>query len=129
MDEITTTRPRGLKPGSMEWLREVQGPRLLERLVDEVHANPAGEMSPTQARCAGMLIPIIYPALSAVHHTVETTLAKESTIDLQKRFEKIMREQAALEESKAQTVDFTEIPKPVEQHVYLDSSELRENDA
>lgn len=100
----------------MEWLREVQGPRLLTRLVEEVHAATPGEMTPTQARCAGMLIPIIYPALSAVHHTVETTLAKVSTEELEARFAQLMQAQKnaqALEASAAETVEFTEVPEPV----------------
>ena len=109
-------RPKGLSPGSLEWLRAVEGPRLLQRLVDEIHSGEAGEMTPTQARCAGMLIPIIYPALSAVHHTVETTLAKVSTEELEARFAQLMQAQKnahALEASQAQTVEFTEIPVSV----------------
>ncbi|KAF3997533.1 hypothetical protein [Glaciimonas immobilis] len=117
-------RPRGLVPGSMEWLREMEGPRLLTRLVEEIHASPAGEMTPTAARCAGMLLPIIYPTLSAVHHTVETTLSKESTEDLQARFAKIMSEQRTLEASQPLTVDFTEIPVSVPMERDHDNAEL-----
>jgi hypothetical protein len=110
--EIATKRPRGLVPGSIEWLRELQGPKLLHRLIDEIHANPVGEMTPTQARCAGMLIPIIYPALSSVHHTVEGSLSKVSTEELEARFKALVKEQRAelvIESKKAQEVEYIEV--------------------
>lgn len=83
---IALDRPRGLVPGSLEWLREREGPRLVKRLVDEVHAGNVGEMTPTQARCASMLLDRVLPQVSAVHHTVETTYANMSEEELRREF-------------------------------------------
>lgn len=82
LTEIIPTRPRGLVPGSREWLVEQEGPRLVKRLVDEVHAGAVGEMTPTQARCAAMLMDRVLPAMSAVHHTVEGDLQRMSTEEI-----------------------------------------------
>lgn len=97
MSEITTTRPRGLVPGSIEWLREIEGPRLIQRLSDEAHANPVGEMTPTQARCAALLIDRVLPTVSAVHHTVETQHSKLSDKELQERFAKLMEQHSKMQ--------------------------------
>jgi len=117
--DITTERPRGLVPGSLEWLREIEGPRLVKRLVDESHANPVGEMTPTQARCAALLIDRVLPAISAVHHTVETSLTKVSSDDLNKRFLELMEAhklQLHMDGREAVTVDFKEEYKEGEEH-------------
>lgn len=110
MDDLK--RPIGVAPGSLEWLRSIEGPRLLQRLVEEVHASPVGDMTPTQARCASMLIPITYPALSAVHHTVESSLSKLSTEELTKRLKEIIKEdhtlQLHMDSRDAVTVEFKE---------------------
>lgn len=66
----------------MEWLRDIEGPRLIKRLVDEVHAHDVGKMTPTGARCAAMLLDRALPTLSAVHHTVEGQLSSMSTDEI-----------------------------------------------
>lgn len=109
-------RPRGLVPGSVEWFRESVGPKLLTRLHDEIEAQTVGEMTPTGARLLTVGLGLIYPTVSAVHHTVEGSLAKVSEVELKNRFEKLMqahKEQQALEASEAQTVEFIEQPKEV----------------
>lgn len=83
-------RPRGLVPGSIEWLREVEGPRLVKRLVDEVHANKVGEMTPTQARCASMVLDRVLPTLQAHHHTVEGELSRKTTEELKAELKAIL---------------------------------------
>lgn len=82
-------RPRGLVPGSREWLTEIEGPRLITRLVDEVHAGEVGAMTPTQARCAAMLLDRFAPTMSAVHHTVEGTLGKMSEAEILAELERL----------------------------------------
>lgn len=82
LNELVPQRPRFLAPGSREWLVEQEGPRLVKRLVDEVHAGSVGEMTPTQARCAAMLMDRVLPAMSAVHHTVEGDLQRLSTDEI-----------------------------------------------
>lgn len=114
--EISTARPRGLVPGSIEWLREVEGPKLVKRLVDEAHANPVGEMTPTQARCAALIIERVLPSVSAVHHTVESSLKNQSDAELKDRFERLMEKhtmQIQLDSRSAVTVDFSESIDPV----------------
>lgn len=78
--QLTHKRPKGLVPGTMDWLREVEGPRLLEKLVRVVHGDD--EFTPTQARVAGMLMDRVAPTVSAVHHTVESTYGKMTTDQL-----------------------------------------------
>lgn len=75
--QLTTKRPRGLVPGTMEWLREIEGPRLLQKLVMVVHGEV--EFTPTQARVAGILLDRVAPTVSAVHHTVESQYGKMDT--------------------------------------------------
>lgn len=75
-------RPRGLVPGSIEWFRQVVGPKLLTRLHDEIEAQNVGEMTPTGARLLTTGLSIVYPTVSAVHHTVETQLASMSDAQL-----------------------------------------------
>ncbi|HEX9116527.1 MAG TPA: hypothetical protein VGA61_10695, partial [Anaerolineae bacterium] len=82
LTELVPQRPRFLAPGTREWLVEQEGPRLVKRLVDEVHAGQVGEMTPTQARCAAMLMDRVLPAMSAVHHTVEGDLQRLSTEEI-----------------------------------------------
>lgn len=92
MNEISieVQRPRGLVPGTREWLVELEGPRLVSRLVNEVHASPVGEMTPTQARCAAMLMDRILPAMSAVHHTIEGDLAKKTEDELKAELRRLL---------------------------------------
>jgi hypothetical protein len=76
-------------PGTVEWLRGIEGPRLVQRLLDEVHANAIGEMTPTQARCASMLLDRALPTLTAVHHTMETSLSAMSEADILRRLQQL----------------------------------------
>ena len=80
--DIYIPRPRGLVPGSREWLMEVEGPKIIRRLVDEVHAGEVGGMTPTQARCASILIDRILPTMSAVTHTIEGSLAQMTEAEI-----------------------------------------------
>jgi hypothetical protein len=82
-------RPRGLVPGSVDWFRESVGPRLLQRLSDEIEAQPVGQMTPTGARLLTVGLGLIYPTVSAVHHTVETDIGKTSTDALERRLAEI----------------------------------------
>lgn len=90
LTEIIPARPRGLVPGSREWLVEQEGPRLVKRLVDEVHAGDVGAMTPTQARCAAMLMDRVLPAMSAVHHTVEGDLQRMPTEQLKEELRRLL---------------------------------------
>lgn len=72
-------RPMKLVPGSPEWFREAVGPRLLQRIDDEIQAQPVGEMNPTGARLLTVGLGLIYPTVSAVHHTVENQYGKMDT--------------------------------------------------
>ena len=97
-NHLTTKRPKGLVPGTVDWLREVEGPRLVQRLIDEVHHQPVGEMTPTGARCASMLLDRALPTLSAVHHTIEGGLARMTD-------EEIRQELARLTNQPSPTID------------------------
>jgi hypothetical protein len=93
LTHLTTKRPRGLVPGTVEWLREIEGPRLVKRLLDEVHAKPVGEMTPTGARCASMLLDRALPTLATVHHTVEGSLSRMTDDELRQELRRLTEQQ------------------------------------
>lgn len=112
---IQTTRPKGLVPGSVEWFKEAVGPKLLQRLHDEIEAQPVGAMNPTGARLLSVGLSIVYPTVSAVHHTVETTIAKTSTVELEARLLELARahqmelQNRKMEDLNVSEVDFVEV--------------------
>ena len=68
---------------------------MLQRLDDEIAAQPVGEMNPTGARLLTVGLGLIYPTVSAVHHTVETDLGKTSTDALERRLAEIAQARQA----------------------------------
>lgn len=110
MKDLTTPRPRGLVPGSPEWLAEIQGPKLVLRMIAEIDAQPVGTMSPTGARLLGMALDRIMPSLTAVHHTGETQLNGFTDEQLKEKLRLLLGEQEAskFEQGEVTTVDFQE---------------------
>src|SRR5882757_9423557 len=111
--DITTPRPRGLVPGSPEWLSEIQGPKLVLRLIHEIEAQKVGQMSPTGARLLGMALDRIMPSLTAIHHTGETQLTGFTDDQLKEKLRDLLRQQEAskFDMTTVETVDFKEKPK------------------
>lgn len=105
-----TQRPRGLVPGTPEWLSEIQGPRLVLRLVAEIEAQAVGEMNPTGARLLGMALDRILPSLTAVHHSGETQLTGFSDEQLKEKLRTLLGEQEAakFDLKQVETVEFKE---------------------
>ena len=110
MKDISTPRPRGLVPGSQEWLVEIQGPKLVKRLIDEIDAQQIGDMTPTGARLLGMALDRILPSLTAIHHTGETQMAGFTDEQLKEKLRVLLGENAAatFDLAQVQTVDFKE---------------------
>lgn len=110
MKDITTPRPRGLVPGTPEWLAEVQGPKLVLRLIAEIDAQAVGEMNPTGARLLGMALDRILPSLTAIHHTGETQLTGFTDAQLKEKLRILLGEQEAqkFELKTIDTVEFKE---------------------
>lgn len=108
--DITTQRPRGLVPGTPEWLAQVQGPKLVLRLVAEIEAQKIGNMSPTGARLLGMALDRILPSLTAIHHSGETQLTGFTDDQLKEKLRLLLgeKEAAAFDLKQVQTVDFQE---------------------
>lgn len=111
MKDITTQRPRGLVPGTPEWLAEVQGPKLILRLIAEIEAQEVGQMSPTGARLLGLALDRIMPTLTAVHHTGETQLTGFSDDQLKEKLKSLLgeAEAAKFDLTTIETVDFQEV--------------------
>lgn len=110
-DSQLLERPRGLVPGTPEWLTQIQGPRLVKRLIDEIDAQPLGAMSPTGARLLGMALDRILPSLTAIHHTGETALTGFSDEQLKEKLRALLGEQEAtkFDMSTVQTVDCKDV--------------------
>jgi hypothetical protein len=110
MKDLTTQRPRGLVPGSTEWLAEIQGPKLVLRLIAEIDAQEVGQMNPTGARLLGMALDRIMPSLTAIHHSGETQLTGFTDEQLKDKLRLLLGEQdaAKFDHSQATTVDFQE---------------------
>lgn len=108
--DITTQRPRGLVPGTPEWLVQVQGPKLVLRLVAEIDAMEVGKMNPTGARLLGMALDRILPSLTAIHHSGETQLTGFTDDQLKEKLRLLLgeKEAAAFDLKQVQTVDFKE---------------------
>ena len=110
---IPTERPRGLVPGTPDWLAQIQGPKLIMRLVEEIDAQKVGFMSPTGARLLGMALDRILPSLTAIHHTGETQLSSFTDDQLKEKLRLLLDEQYAtkFELSTVETVEFKEKKK------------------
>lgn len=110
MKDISTPRPRGLVPGSPEWLTEIQGPKLVKRMIDEIEAQEIGEMTPTGARLLGMALDRILPSLTAIHHTGETQLSGFSDEQLKEKLRILLgeKEAATFDLKQVETVEFKE---------------------
>lgn len=110
MTDLTTPRPRGLVPGTPEWLAEIQGPKLVLRLIAEIDAQAVGEMNPTGARLLGMALDRIMPSLTAIHHSGETVLTGFTDDQLKEKLRLLLGEQEAakFDQATATTVDFQE---------------------
>lgn len=110
MKDISTPRPRGLVPGSPEWLTEIQGPKLVKRMIDEIEAQEIGEMTPTGARLLGMALDRILPSLTAIHHTGETQLSGFTDEQLKEKLRILLgeKEAATFDLKQVETVDFKE---------------------
>ena len=108
-----TQRPRGLVPGTPEWLIQVQGPKLILRLVAEIESMEVGKMNPTGARLLGMAMDRILPSLTAIHHTGETQLTGLTDEQIKEKLRALLgeKEAAAFDLSQVQTVEFTEADK------------------
>lgn len=107
---ITVERPRGLVPGTPEWLAQVQGPKLILRMVAEIDAQQVGFMSPTGARLLGMALDRIYPSLTAVHHTGANDLTPMTDDQLREKLRLLLGEQEAnkFDISTVETVEYKE---------------------
>lgn len=107
---ISIERPRGLVPGTPEWLAQVQGPRLILRLVEEIEAQKVGFMSPTGARLLGMALDRVYPSLTAVHHTGTNDLTPMTDEQLKEKLRLLLgeKEAARFDIGTVETVEFTE---------------------
>lgn len=111
--DITTPRPRGLVPGTPEWLAEIQGPKLVLRLIAEIEAQEVGQMNPTGARLLGMALDRILPSLTAIHHTGETQLTGFTDDQLKEKLRLLLgeKEAATFDLQQVQTVEFQEEKK------------------
>lgn len=110
--ELITQRPRGLVPGTPEWLAQIQGPKLVLRMIAEIDAQPIGSMSPTGARLLGMALDRIMPSLTAIHHSGETQLTGFTDEQLKEKLRLLLGEQEAAKFNlaTAETVDYKEQP-------------------
>jgi hypothetical protein len=108
--DITTPRPRGLVPGTPEWLSEIQGPKILIRMIKEIEAQPVGEMTPTGARLAGMILDRVMPSLTAIHHSGDTNLVSFTDDQLKEKLRVLLgeKEAASFDLKQIETVDFQE---------------------
>ncbi|MES2729965.1 MAG: hypothetical protein V4621_07725 [Pseudomonadota bacterium] len=108
--DISTPRPAGLVPGSPEWLAEIQGPKLVMRLISEIEAQPVGNMSPTGARLLGMALDRIMPSLTAVHHTGDGNFATMTDEQLKEKLRVLLGEKEAsvFDMKNAEVVEFKE---------------------
>lgn len=97
---LTIARPRGLVPGTREWLTEIEGPRVLKRVIDEIHAQPVGEMNPTGARLCSIVLDRVLPTISAVHHTIEGDLKQLSEQEIKDRLKELLAGEATDVEAK-----------------------------
>ncbi len=114
MKDITTPRPRGLVPGTPEWLAEIQGPKLVLRLIAEIDAQAVGEMNPTGARLLGMALDRILPSLTAIHHSGDTPLTGFSDEQLKEKLRALLGQEEAtkFDLKTIDTVDFKEQSAP-----------------
>lgn len=110
MKDIESKRPVGLVPGTPQWLAEIQGPRLILRLIEEIEAQQVGQMSPTGARLLGMALDRIMPSLTAIHHSGETQLTGMSDDQLKEKLRMLLGEQdaAKFDMKQIETVQFQE---------------------
>lgn len=110
MKDYISERPKGLVPGTPDWLAQVQGPKLILRMVAEIEAQEVGKMSPTGARLLGMALDRIMPSLTAIHHTGETQLAAFSDDELKEKLRALLGEAQAqkFDMSTVETVEFTD---------------------
>lgn len=107
---IPIERPKGLVPGTPEWLAQIQGPKLILRMVAEIDAQKVGFMSPTGARLLGMAIDRIYPTLTAVHHTGTNDLTPLTDEQLKEKLRLLLgeKEVSQFDMKTIETVEFTE---------------------
>lgn len=110
MKDIESKRPVGLVPGTPQWLAEIQGPRLVMRLIQEIEAQQVGQMSPTGARLLGMALDRIMPSLTAIHHSGETQLSSFSDEQLKEKLRLLLGEKdaAKFDINQIETVQFQE---------------------
>lgn len=110
MKDYLTERPKGLVPGTAEWLVQVQGPKLILRVIAEIEAQEVGKMNPTGARLVGMVVDRIMPSLTAIHHSGETQLTGFTDDQLKEKLRFLLgeKEAAAFDLAQVQTVDFKE---------------------
>lgn len=108
--DITTPRPRGLVPGTPEWLAEIQGPKLVIRLIKEIEAQEVGNMTPTGARLLGMALDRIMPSLTAIHHSGDTQLTSFTDDQLKEKLRALLgeKEAANFDLNQIETVEFKE---------------------
>lgn len=108
--DISTPRPAGLVPGSPEWLAEIQGPKLVMRLIDEIEAQKIGQMSPTGARLLGMALDRIMPSLTAVHHTGDGSFSTMTDEQLKEKLRVLLGEKEAsvFDMKQVETVEYKE---------------------
>lgn len=107
---LISKRPPGLVPGTPEWLQQIQGPKLVLRLVKEIEAQEVGSMNPTGARLLGMALDRVYPVLTAVHHTGETNFSRMTDEELKAKLAELVNKETSskFDIQTAETVDFTE---------------------
>jgi hypothetical protein len=110
MKDITTQRPKGLVPGTPEWLAQVQGPKLVLRMIAEIDAQPVGGMSPTGARLLGMALDRILPSLTAIHHSGDTPLTGFTDDQLREKLRVLLGQEEAtkFDLNTIDTVEFKE---------------------
>jgi hypothetical protein len=110
MKELSAPPRMGLMPGTPEWLAEIQGPKLVIRLIAEIDAQEVGQMNPTGARLLGMALDRIMPSLTAVHHSGETQLTGFTDDQLKEKLRLLLGEQdaAKFDQATVTTVDFQE---------------------
>lgn len=110
MKDFLTERPKGLVPGTPEWLAQVQGPKLVLRMIAEIDAQEVGKMSPTGAKLMSMALDRILPSLTAIHHTGETQLNGFTDDQLKEKLRLLLgeKEAADFDLTQVQTVDFKE---------------------
>lgn len=108
--ELISQRPRGLVPGTPEWLAQIQGPKLVLRMIAEIDAQEVGSMSPTGARLLGMALDRIMPSLTAIHHSGEGQLTGFTDEQLKEKLRLLLGEADAtkFDQTQVTTVDFQE---------------------